>query len=253
MPNKVNLLEFQDVLRRSTLNFSIDNVGMSFGHDKFRVGMRSANAIVILNGDNNIISGIAPTDTWDFNFSDPSKNVKAYFDLIIPDEDDEAIIEMKNEKIVLKSGGQKSSLFFCSEHLVTRFERDGPRTNGNSVFEIDITDEFVDVFNLVKKVAGGFGKIYFNVDDGIVSIESTDKTNSFSNGMRMVIGETDYENVSICFDFKTFNNVMTLLNGDATEFKFRIGYIPENDGGMASFIKNDDSEKYFVLSMRENV
>lgn len=253
MSNKVNLLEFQDVLRRATLNFSIDNVGMSFGSDTFRVGMRSANAIVILSGVNEVISGIATTDTWDLNFSDPSKNVKAYFDLIIPDADDEAIIEMKNEKIVVKSGGQKSNLFFCSDHLITKFERDGPRKTGALVYEFDITPEFVDIFNLVKKVAGGFGKVYFNVEDGEVSIESTDKTNSFSNGMKMAFGQCDYEDVSICFDFKTFNNVMTLINGDATDFKFRIGYIPESSGGMASFIKNDDSEKYFVLSMRENV
>lgn len=252
MPNKVNLLEFQDVLRRSTLNFSIDNVGMTFGSDEFKVGMRSANAIVVLKGANNIISGIAPTDTWDLNFSDPSKNVKAYFDLIIPDEQNEAVIEMKNEKIVVKSGGQKSNLFFCSEHLVTKFDREGPRTEGELVFEFDITQEFVDTFNLIKKVAGGFGKIYFNVEDGEVSIESTDKTNSFSNGMKMTIGRSDYEDVSVCFDFKTFNNVMTLLNGDATDFKFRIGYIPQSNGGMSSFVKNDGSEKYFVLSVREN-
>jgi len=253
MPNKVNLLEFQDVLRRSTLNFSIDNVGMSFGKDSFRVGMRSPNAIVILKGDNSIISGIAPTDTWDLNFSEPSKNVKAYFDLIIPDDQDEAVIEMMNEKIVVKSGGQKSNLFFCSEHLITKFDREGPRTDGDLMFEFDITQEFVDIFNLVKKVAGGFGKIYFNVENGEVSIESTDKTNSFSNGMRMVIGQSEFDDVSVCFDFKTFNNVMTLINGDATDFHFRIGYIPQSGGGMASFIKGDDSEKYFVLSMRENV
>jgi hypothetical protein len=252
MPNKVNLLEFQDVLRRATLNFSIDNVGMSFGSDSYKIGMRSSNAIVVLKGENKVISGISPTDTWDLNFSEPSKNVKAYFDLIIPDEQDEADIQMKNEKIILKSGSQKSNLFFCSEHLVTKFEGDGPRTDGELIFEFDITQEFVDTFNLVKKVAGGFGKIYFSVDNGEVSIESTDKTNSFSNGMKMAIGQSDYGDVSVCFDFKTINNVMTLINGDATDFRFRIGYIPQSNGGMSSFVKNDDSEKYFVLSMREN-
>ena len=45
---------------------------------------------------------------------------------------------------------------------------------------------------------------------------------------------------------------MTLINGDATDFKFRLGYIAQSSGGMASFIKSDDTEKYFVLSRREN-
>lgn len=249
--NKVNLLEFQDVLRKGTLNFSIDNIGMNFGADTFSIGMRSSNAIVVLNGTNNVITNIKNTDTWELNFSDPSKNVKPFFDLIIPDENDEAIIEMKNEKITLKSESQKSDLFFCSEHLVTKFDGDGPRTQGDDVFSIDINDRFVDTFNLIKKVAGGFGKIYFSVEDGVVYMESTDKTNSFSNGMKMDIGASEYEDVNVCFDFKTLNNVMMLINGDATDFSFRLGYIPRSSGGMASFVKNDGTEKYYILSMRE--
>jgi len=250
--NKVNLLEFKDVLKRATLNFSIDNVGLSFGTDYIKVGMRSSNAIVILKDENRIISGIRPTDTWDMSFSDPSKNVKTFFDLIIPDENDEALIQMRNEKIIVKSGSQKTSLFFCSPHLITSFDGEGPRVDGDTVFEADITQDFIDTFNLIKKVAGGFGKIYFSVDDGRVSIESTDKTNAFSNGLKMDIGSSDHDDVDICFDFKTFNNVMALINVDATEFKFRLGYIQDSSGGMSSFIKSDDTEKYFVLSKREN-
>ena len=251
--NKVNLLEFQNLLRRATLNYSMDNVGISVKSDTYRVGMRNSNAIVILNGSNNIISGISGTDTWELNFSDPSKNVKSYFDLIIPDENNEAAIEMKNEKLIVKSASQKINLFFCSDHLISRFDREGPKVDGDTVFEFGITQEFVDTFNLIKKVAGGFGKIYFTIEDGIVNIETTDKTNTFSNGMKMAIGASEYDDVSVCFDFKTINNVMTLLNGDATEFSVRLGYIPSSAGGAISFIKSDGNEKYYLLSMRENV
>ena len=251
--NKINLLEFQNLLRKATLNFSMDNVGINIKSDTYRVGMRNSNAIVILNGSNNIISGIAPTDTWGLNFSEPQKNVKSYFDLIIPDENNEATIEMKNEKLIVKSNTQKINLFFCSDHLISRFDREGPKVDGDTVFEFVITQDFVDTFNLVKKVAGGFGKIYFTIEDGIVNIETTDKTNTFANGMKMVIGSTEYNDVSVCFDFKSINNVMTLLNGDATEFTIRLGYIPSSMGGAASFIKSDGSEKYYLLSMRENV
>lgn len=249
--NKVNVLEFLNLLRKSTLNYSIDNVGISLTKDKFRVGMRSTNAIVILNGDNNIVSGIGPSDSWDLNFSDPSKNVKSYFDLIIPDENNEADIQMKDEKVIVKSSSQKINLFFCSEHLVSKFDREGPKVDGDMVVEMPITQTFMDTFGLIKKVAGGFGKVYFSVDDGSLSIESTDKTNSFSNGMKMAVGSSEFEDVSICFDFKTINNIMILLNGDATDFTFRIGYIKQTLGGIASFIKNDGSEKYYLLSMRE--
>jgi len=253
--NKINLLEFQNLLKKSTLNYSMDNVGISIKSDTFRVGMRNSNAIVILNGTNNIISGISPTDTWDLRFSDPSKNVKSYFDLIIPDVNDEAVIEMKEEKVIVRSEdkSQKINLFFCSEHLISRFDREGPKVDGDTVFEMVITQEFMDTFSLIKKVAGSFGKVYFTVEEGVVSLESTDKTNSFANGMKMSIGTTEYDDVSICFDFKNINNVITLLNGDATSFSLRVGYIPQSAGGVASFVKNDASEKYYILSTRENV
>jgi hypothetical protein len=253
--NKVNLLEFQNMLRKATLNYSMDTVGISINSETFRVGMRSGNAIVILNGPNNIISGISNTDIWDLRFSDPSKNVKSYFDLTIPDANDEAIIEMKEEKVTILSDDktQKINLFFCSEHLISRFDKEGPKVSGDTVFEMSITQDFMDTFSLIKKVAGGFGKVYFTVEDGIVSLESTDKTNSFANGMKMSIGATECSDIAVCFDFKTINNIIVLLNGDATNFSIRMGYIPQTSGGMVSFIKNDGTEKYFLLSMRENV
>ena len=253
--NKVNLLNFLTMLKKATLNYSMDNVGIAMKSDSFRVGMRNSNAIVILNGPNDIISGIKPTDTWDMFFADPSKNVRPYIDLIIPDNNDEAIIEMKDGKVIVKTEDkrQKIDLFFCSEHLVSAFDREGPKVAGDTVFEMVITGEFMDTFSLIKKVAGTFGKVYFTVEDGTVSLESTDKTNTFANGMKMSVGETEYKDVSICFDFKTINNIMTLLNGDATSFSLRIGYIPQSSGGVAAFTKDDGSEKYFLLSTRENV
>ncbi len=70
--------------------------------------------------------------------------------------------------------------------------------------------------------------------------------------MKMGIGTTDHtESVSVCFDYKTINNVMTLVD-DGVDFRFRIGYIPESNGGMASFIRTDETEKYFIMTSREN-
>ena len=84
-------------------------------------------------------------------------------------------------------------------------------------------------------------------------MEGTDKTNTFSNGMKMEIGTSDYGDVNLCFEFKTFNNIMTLINGDFSDFTVRVGYIKKNNGGMISFINGDNSEVYYLLSTRENI
>ena len=252
MKNKVNIPIMLDLLRKSTCNYSIDSVCLTFDVDKYNVGMRGTNCIIMLNGENDVISGIKDSDTWELNFSDPSKNVKTYFDLIIPDEDGNADITMKEEKIILKSGNQKSNLFFCSDTLVSRFDGSGPKTIGDELFETVIDQELIDTYSLIKKVASSFGKIYFSVKDGKLFMEGTDKTNSFSNGMSMEIGDSDYTDVDLCFEFKTFNNFMTLINGDFADFTIRVGYIKKNNGGMISLINDDKSEVYYLLSTREN-
>jgi hypothetical protein len=251
--NKVNIPYFLDLLRKATCNYSIDNVKLIFSTDKYKVGMRGNGCIVLLNGDNDIITGIKENDTWELLFSNVSKNVKTYFDLIVPDEDGFADVTLKEEKLILKSGNQKSNLFFCADVSVDTFDGDGPKQTGEEVYNIQLDQSFIDTYSLIKKVGASFGKIYFSVKDNVLSMEATDKTSPYNNGMSITIGETDYEDLDIRFDFKTFNNIMTLINGDFEDFSFRIGYVPKSNGGMVSFEKDDGSERYYIISVRENV
>ena len=249
--NKINVTKFQELLQKATCNFSIDNVGITFTKENYHTGMKNNNSIVIIDNDNDIIKGIGKNDEWVLNFYDPIKNVKTYFSLIEPDEEDEVDIQMKNDKIIIQSGKQKSQLFFCSEHLISSFNGTGPKTNGEEVCSFKIDDEFLYTFETVKKIASTFGKIYFTVENGILFMEGTDKTNSFSNGIKIEIGKSDYEDVTICYDFKTFNNIITIINGDYEDFTFRIGYVKKSGGGLISIINDSEKEKYYILSMRE--
>ena len=251
--NKVNIVYFLDLLRKSTCNYSIDNVKIEFDKNKYKVGMRGNGCIILLNGDNDIITNIKDNDTWELLFSNVSKNVKTYFDLIIPDENGESDIILKEEKIVLKSGSQRSNLFFCAEVSVDTFDGDGPKQNGEEVYQTQLDQSFIDTYSLIKKVSASFGKIYFSVKDGVLNMEATDKTNPYNNGMKIAIGESDYEDIDICFEFKTFNNIMTLINGNFDDFTFRLGYVKKSNGGMISLEKVDGSERYYIISIRENI
>ncbi len=251
MANKLNVPIFQDLLRKGTCNFSINNFGINVDKDNFKIGMKGDNCILIINGENTIITNIKEQDSWELNFFEPQKNVKTYLDLLVPDENDEVGITMKNEKVIIKEGNQKSQLFFCSDHLISGFDGDGPKINGDTVYESSITEEFVDTFNTIKKVASSFGKIYLIVEDGSLYMMAGDLTNSFANSMRIELGKSDYKDISVCIDFKVFNNIMTIINGDYVDFTFRLGYVEKSQGGLLSFT-NGDIEKYYVLSQREN-
>jgi hypothetical protein len=216
--------------------------------------MRGDGCIILLNGDNDIISNIKDNDEWELLFSNVSKNVKTYFDLIIPDENGEAEIINKEEKIILKSGNQRSNIFFCADVTVNTFDGDGPKNNGVEIYKTQLDQMFIDTYSLIKKVSASFGKIYFTVKDGVFNIEATDKTNPYNNGMKIALGDVPgCDDLDICFKFKTLNNVMTLINGDFEDYTFRLGYVPEKNGGMISLVKSDNSERYHILSVRENI
>ncbi len=251
--NKINVPKFLELLQKGTCNYSIDNIGITFTDTDYTIGMKGPNCILILSGENDIITNIKENDSWELQFVEPTKNVKTFFHLIDPDENDQVDITLKNEKVIIKSGKQKSQLFFCSEHLITSFTGTGPKINGDEVCEFKLDDDFIDTFDTVKKIASSFGKVYLTVEKNILYMEGTDKTNSFSNGIKIEIGKSKFTDVSICIDFKVLNNVMTCINGDYEDYTFRVGYVEKSNGGLISFINETNSEKYYVLSMAENL
>jgi hypothetical protein len=254
MGNKVHVEKFLKLLQKATLNHSIENVRMTFTKDIYKVGMKGANSLLILKGENDIITGIKSTDEWEMNFQDVQKNLKNYLSIIIPDEDGYANIIMSDSKLTVNSGNQNTRCFFCSDNIPATFTKDGPKSTGEQVVNFEIDDEFITAYNLIKKVAAQFKKVYFGVEDGKLFIEAGDRTNAHANNMTITLQDTDFDDMFVCFDYKGLMDVMTLINGDAYDFYFRIGYLPNRNSGLMSFTKGDDNnnETYYLLSLREN-
>jgi len=250
MANKVHVIKFLNLLQKATLNWSIPHVRISFSKDTYRVGMNGGNAKLFLNGVNDIITGIPSADEREMNFQDAVKNVKAYLSIILPDADGFADIQIKDEKIIIKSGNQKTQCFFCSSHIPTVFDK-MPKDIGNEIVNFDIDEEFVTAYSLIKKVAGGFGKVYFGVDDGSLFMEAGDRTSPHTNNMTIKLQESPSDDMFVCFDFKSFNDIMTLMGNDAYNFSFRLGYQPLRKSGLISITKGEE-EIYLLVSLREN-
>ena len=251
MANKVHVEKFLNLLQKATLNWSIPHVRVIFTADVYKVQMSGSNALVVLDGPNDMITGIRSTDEWEMNFQDCVKNVKAYLSIILPDDEGFADITMRDEKIIIKSGNQKTQCFFCSENIPAVSTKREPKTMGDIVVDFEVDEEFVSAYNLVKKVAGGFGKMYFGVENGHLFIEAGDRTSPHTNNMLIKLQEVEFDDIFVCFDFKSLNDIMMLLNGDAYESKFCLGYLPQRRSGLVSFTLNDDH--FYLMSLRENI
>jgi len=237
---KVNVTNFKKALQKATLNFSMDSVQLNVDKERVKSNMISGqrDAIVFLDIENDIFSIV---ENVELNFTDPSQQLVPFLNLI---DEEEVDVVFNTEKMVLKSGKQKSNIHFCSPTVVSIFTSK-PQEVSNFL-EMDIDESFKTVFSKIKKIGSRFDDIYFNLQDGIFSIESTDKSNMFSNGLKFdLIEDVDYIDLTMCFSYKNVVNLMAILNGE--NFKMKFAYKKEQEMGMLTVEDESKSERYYLL------
>ena len=199
-------------------------------------------SISLLNVNNNVFD---TNDEIELNFSEPATNIIPFLNLFDSDEVDTEIYE---NRIVLKDGRQKSTLNFCSPTIINIFGSDHIRSDVEWFYEKEIDENFVENFQKIKKVGTRFQKIYFEVKDNKLFIETSDKSNEFSNGLRFRIDEVEHSNVVLSFDYKDVVNIMTVINGNFDNFSMKFAYREEQDLGILFLKSFDESEQYCLFS-----
>lgn len=245
----ININELKKVLKKATLNLSLDSVQLNLTRDKIKAKMvtNANDAIVLLDIPNSVITDIKEHDEHQFNFNDPNQSLTPYIGLI--EDDQQTDINIQQEKITLTTGNLKSNIFFCDPSVVAVFTREGIQQARKYMAEFQLTEEFINQFNMIKKIGMRFGKVYFSVLDKKFLMETTDKTNRFSNGLRFDLFPIKEDDLSLCFDYKNFVNVMSSIDDDYASFKFHIMSSPDNpEMGLIYLNKIDDSEKYYLMS-----
>jgi len=242
---QINVENFKNVLKKATLNNTIDSVQLNFGNGKIESKMinEANDAIIFLNVVNDVLS---TNDETTFNFREPTQNLIPFLNII---DEESANIEIERAKLVIKSGSQKSNIHFASPTAVRTFGSE-PREM-EYFLTLTIDENFLNAYKKIKKIGGKFGKIYFSVEDNVFYMETTDKTNQFSNGLRFKLVDIEKENISMFFDFKNFMNMMEVINGDAGEFELNFTWVPEQEKGAIKACKADGSEIYFLMSREE--
>ena len=200
------------------------------------------NSISILDVDNNVVD---TNDEIEFNFSEPAHNVIPFLNLFDSEEVDTQIYE---NRIVLKDGKQKTTLNFCSPTIINVFGAPSIRSDVDWFFEKEIDDNFMEYFKKIKKIGTRFQNIYFEMKDNKLFIETSDKSNEFSNGLRFNIDEVEYGNLVLSFSYKDVVNVMSVINENFENFSIKLAYKEEQELGIM-FIKSiDESEQYCLFS-----
>jgi len=246
----VDVKKLENLIRKATLDYTIETMQLTFDKEKVRTKIfnTAEDTIVFLDIENDIMP-ITGDGVTVFNFIDPSKSIMPYLKLI---DDEHADIQVKKEKIVLKSGRKKSNIFFCSPIIVKTFNRDDVKKGLEYFTSFKIGDDFVSDFNNLKKVGTRFGKIYLTITDNVLYMESTDKTNRFSNGFSFAIGEIEKNDLSMCFNYRNIINLIGVLNISGIDtFSINLAYLDERRLGIMYVTNEDNSERYYLMSKED--
>jgi len=244
---RVNVENFKNVLRKATLNMSIDTVQLNFTPNKIESKMitQASDGIVLLDVPNDVISGMTENDEFQFNFNEPNQYVMPFLNLI---DEDEANIFVHENRITLTVGRQRSNLFFCAPTVVSIFTAGAPLASIDFFLERQVDENFINVFKKIKKVGTRFGRVYFTVESGVLSIEATDKRNSVSNTLKFEISEIEATDLTICFDYGNFAKMMSIVEDEPDSFTMKLSYLEDRELGMVCMQKSDNSENYFLMS-----
>jgi hypothetical protein len=244
---KINIKNFKNVITKATMNFGIETLQLRFG-DRIKSDMISSNgtSISILNVENNVLD---TNDEVEFNFSDLSNQVIPLISLF---DNDEVDISFEDIFMKLKDGSQMNRIGFCSESTVRRLGRDGVK-DVEWFYEIIIDQELMDKFHKIKKIGSKFGKVYMVVSNNKLFIETSDRTNRYSNGVEFKIDDVNMVDLSLNYMYSDFVNFYNCIEMDmGKRFTLKLSYDNEQELGCIYTYSENEEEKYALIS-RENL
>jgi hypothetical protein len=249
----LHVQNFKTLLKKFTCNNLIEFAQLNFLDGDIQTSIRNMNGDVIVKAKvpNNVISGINPNEELTMNFVEIPIRVSPHLDVL---DDDATPILISDDRINILSGDshRDSCLTFSDDSVVEDFIMHRDAADGIEPFySMPVTDHFVDVeFDKIKKVAARFNKVYFTVEDEVLYIETTDKTNLFADSYKVDIESLPgVEDMTICYDLRNISALMQIIEEEENKnFTMMFYWLEESDRGMIYASSEDESEKYFLLS-----
>jgi len=244
---KINIKNFKNVVVKSTLNFSIETLQLRFS-DRIKSDMINANgtSISILDVENNVLD---TNEELIFNFGDPNNNLIPFINLF---DSEEVELSLTDLFMNFKDGQQITKVGFCSDTAVKRLGTDDVK-DVDWFYEMEITQTLIDQFEKIKKIGSRFGKVYFSVDNNRLFIETADKTNRYSNGVKFKLADLEMHDLSLAYVYNDVVNFFRCIEMNLDKgFIFKVSYDNEQGLGCVYAYSNDNNEKYALIS-RENL
>lgn len=244
---RINIQNFKDVVTKATLNFSIETLQLRFG-DRIQSDMINGNgtSISILDIENNVLD---TTEELVFNFGDPSNNLIPFIALF---DTDEVELSLTDLFMKFRDGQQITKVGFCSDAAVKRLGTDDVK-DVDWFYDMAIDQTLIDQFEKIKKIGSRFGKVYFTVDQNRLFLETADKTNRYSNGVKFKLADIEMPDLSLAYVYNDMVNFFHCIEMNIEKgFTLKVSYDREQGLGCVYAFSEQSNEKYALIS-RENL
>lgn len=244
---RINIKNFKNVITKATLNFGIETLQLRFS-DRIESDMLNGNgtSISILNVQNNVLD---TNEELVFNFSDPSNNVIPFITLFDSEQVDLSLTDLFMKFI---DGGQITKVGFCSDAAVKRLGSTDVQ-NVDWFYEMPIDLDLIKKFDKIKKIGSRFGKVYFAVSENKLYLETADKTNRYSNGVKFKLADIEMPDMSLAYVYTDMVNFFHCIEMNLDKhFTLKIAYQEDQELGCVYAFSENNEEKYALIS-RENL
>jgi hypothetical protein len=250
---KININNFSKLLRKSTLNYGIESLQLRFSEGRIKCDSinQSGTSISILNVPNDVID---VNDEIIFNFTDPSQQVIPYFKLYAADGIEDIDIQIEELFLLINDSQHKeySKITFAVPKSIKRLGTDDVK-NVDWFYEVPIDKEMIKKFEKIKAIGSRFGKVYIDLVDTNLYVNTCDKTNRYSAGQKFQIGTVDMHDLSLAYTYVDAVNFFHCIEMDIEKnFMMKIAYQEDQKLGCVYAYSENGEEKYSLIS-RENL
>jgi hypothetical protein len=244
---KINIENFRNVITKATLNFGIETLQLRFS-DRIKCDSINQNgtSISILDVENDVLD---TNEQLTFNFGDPSNNVIPYINLLKKTEPELSLTDLFMKFI---DDNHSYKVGFVSDAAIKKLGTDDVK-NVDWFFETEIDQQMIDNFEPIKKIGSRFGKVYIDLDTKRLFINTTDKTNRYSNDVKFKIADLDMDDLSLAYTYTDMVNFFHCIEMNIDKkFTMKVSFDQEQGLGCLYAHSEAGDEKYALIS-RENL
>jgi hypothetical protein len=244
MALQLNVNNFKNLIRKGTVNHAIENVKLTFTRQKAISAMRGVNLISCVQLSNNVLSGLTKNDEIDFCFVNPVPNVLQYMDILTGENVD---LTMADRYLELKEHPHTVRISLFNPNMVTPFDINrSPNIDFFVDFKLD--ENFSNFIDKTKRVCSANSFIFLGVAGGFFYVRAGDQRTGDTeptSEIRLNLVESEFKDVELNFDYRSFISVASLINQD---FTLSCSYNDDNELGLIRAETPDKSEVYYLMS-----